>query len=137
MLTLAIIINTMITRFEDLRCWQEARQLAKDIYLISEQGKLCNDFDTKSQLNRAALSIMKNIAEGFGMYSSREFIRYLDIANNSASEVKSILYVLLDLNYLELERIVELQVKADGVKALCLALIKHLVTRDKPKHLNT
>lgn len=72
---------------------------------------------------------MNNIAEGFGRYSSKEFIRYLDIANNSASEVKSILYVLLDLNYLESKRIEELQAKADGVKALCLALIKHLATR--------
>jgi four helix bundle protein len=129
-LTLAINFETMIKKFEDLRCWQEARQLVKEIYLISEQGKLCKDFDTKSQLKRAALSTMNNIAEGFGKYSSKEFIRYLDTANNSASEVKSILYVLLDLDYLENEKVEQLQAKADVVKALCLALIKHLVTRN-------
>jgi four helix bundle protein len=120
----------MVTKFEDLRCWQEARQLVKEIYLVSEQGKLRRDFDTKSQLKRAALSTMNNIAEGFGKFSGKEFIRYLDTANNSASEVKSILYVLLDLNYLDGKRVEELQAKADHVKALCLALIKHLVTRN-------
>ena len=111
--------------------------MVKEIYLICEQGKLCKDFETRSQLKRAALSIMNNIAEGFGKYSGREFIRYLDIANNSASEVKSILYVLLDLNYLESKRVEELQVKADSVKALCLALIKYLVNRNKREQPNT
>jgi four helix bundle protein len=135
--TLAIKLFCMIKKFEDLRCWQEARQLVKEIYLISEHGKLHRDFDTKSQLKRAALSAMNNIAEGFGKYSSKEFIRYLDTANNSASEVKSILYVLLDLEYFESKKIEELQAKADSVKALCLALIKHLVKRNNSESQTT
>ena len=44
--------------------------------------------------------MMNNIAEGFGKLINKEFIRYLDTDQNSALEVKSILYVLLDLNYL-------------------------------------
>jgi len=104
-------IMAKIERFEDLKCWQQARVLVKEIYIISEQGKLLKDFDTKSQLRRAALSTMNNIAEGFGKYSRKEFVRYLDIAGNCASEVKSILYVLLDLNYLPEPKVVELQNK--------------------------
>ena len=119
-----------VERFEDLRCWQEARMLVKEIYLIGEYGKLAKDYDTRSQLKRAALSTMNNIAEGFGKYSSKEFIRYLDTASNSVSEVKSILYVLLDLNYLESEKIKALQDKADEVKARTLALIRYLIKRD-------
>jgi len=119
-----------VERFEDLRCWQEARNLVKEIYLIAEYGKLARDFDTRSQRRRAALSAMNNIAEGFGKYSSKEFIRYLDTASNSVSEVKSILYVLLDLNYLEVEKIKALQDKADEVKARTLALIRYLVKRE-------
>ena len=124
---------------EDLRCWQEARNLVKEIYLIAEYGKLAKDYDTKSQLSRAALSVMNNIAEGFGKYSRKEFIRYLDTASNSASEVKSILYVLSDLHYLEVDKIVALQNKADEVRARTLALIRYLIKREAqtPKHTNT
>jgi four helix bundle protein len=74
-----------VERFEDLRCWQDARSLEKEIYSIAEKGKLATDFDTRSQLRRAALSVMNNIAEGFGKYSKKEFVRYLDTASNSAS----------------------------------------------------
>ncbi|HEY4653488.1 MAG TPA: four helix bundle protein [Cyclobacteriaceae bacterium] len=118
-----------VNRFEDLRCWQEARRLVKEIYLIAEEGKLARDYDTKSQIKRAALSCMNNIAEGFGKYSQKEFIHYLDTAHNSASEVKSILYVLLDLEYLDEERITILQQKAEEVRALILAFIKYLSNR--------
>ncbi len=120
-----------VEKFEDLRCWQEARILVKEIYLLTEKGKLAKDFDTRSQLRRATLSVMNNIAEGFGKFSNKEFIRYLDIANNSASEVKSILYVLHDLGYSTEDEIKKLQTKADEVKVLCLALIKYLVKRSK------
>jgi len=119
-----------VERFEDLRCWQEARILVKEIYLIGEYGKLAKDYDTRSQLKRAALSTMNNIAEGFGKYSSKEFIRSLHTASNSVSEVKSILYVLPDLNYFESEKIEALQDKADEVKARTLALIRYLIKRD-------
>lgn len=125
-----------IEKFEDLRCWQEARKLVREIYLISETGKLSKDYDTKSQLKRAALSTMNNIAEGFGKYSTREFIRYLDIASNSVAEVKSILYVLLDIDYLTPSKIAELQNKTDEVKALTLALLRYLAKREH-KHLHT
>jgi four helix bundle protein len=118
-----------ISRFEDLKCWQEARKLVKEIYLIAEEGRLSKDYETKGQIKRAALSCMNNIAEGFGKYRSKEFIRYLDTAHNSASEVKSILYVLLDLDYLEKERVTALQEKAEEVKALILAFIRYLVKR--------
>jgi four helix bundle protein len=123
-------------KFEDLRCWQEARILVKEIYLVSESGKLSKDFDTKSQLKRAALSTMNNIAEGFGKFSSKEFIRYLDTASNSASEVKSILYVMLDLRYLDVEKVTYLQSLAEKVRTLALALIRYLIRRER-KHLNT
>ena len=118
-----------VEKFGDLRCWQHARLLVKEIYLIAEQGKLSKDYDTKSQLKRAALSTMNNIAEGFGKYSSKEFIRYLDTASNSAAEVKSILYVLLDLNYLDGHKIQELQNKTDEIKAMTLALIRYMLKR--------
>ncbi len=120
-----------VERFEDLKCWQEARVLVKEIYLLSEEGKLSKDYDTKSQIKRAALSVMNNIAEGFGKFSTKEFIHYLDIAHNSVSEVKSILYVMIDLNYINEERAKRLQNKTDEIKAMTLAFIKYLANRSK------
>jgi four helix bundle protein len=119
-----------ITRFEDLKCWQASRTLVKHIYIISETGKLLKDYDTKSQIRRAALSSMSNIAEGFGKFSNKEFIRYLDIAQSSALEVKSILYVLLDMDYLVEKKINELHLMVDTTRNLTLALIRYLRTKE-------
>jgi four helix bundle protein len=119
-----------INRFEDLRCWQASRKLVNMIYGMAESGKLMKDYDTKSQIKRAALSCMSNIAEGFGKFSNKEFIRYLDIAQSSALEVKSILYVLMDMNYLMAEKINELHQVIDETRGLTLALIKYLRSRE-------
>jgi len=120
-----------IKRFEDLKCWQASRQLVKEIFMISEAGKLATDFDTKSQLRRAALSSMNNIAEGFGRFSRKEFIRFLDMSQSSVLEVESILYVLEDLSYLPVEKIGAIRAKADETKNLTLALIRYLRSKEK------
>jgi len=89
-----------VEKFEDLLCWQEARILVRTIFRFSETGKLSKDWGTKDQIRRASLSIMNNIAEGFARFSNKEKIRFLDIASSSCSEVRSMLYVLNDLEYL-------------------------------------
>jgi four helix bundle protein len=129
-----VVVMSKVNRFEDLRCWQASRRLVGDIYHVAESGKLFRDFDTKGQLKRAALSIMNNIAEGFGKFSNKEFIRYLDTAQSSALEVKSILYVLSDMNYLSPEKITELHQLCDEVRFLTLALIKYLRSRERVDH---
>ena len=74
--------------------------------------------------------MMNNIAEGFGKLSNKEFIRYLDTDQSSALEVKSILYVLSDLNYLAEDKVNELHHDVDETRILTLALI-HLRTKDQ------
>ncbi len=113
-------------KFEDLKCWQASRELVKTAFLLSEKGKLKTDRDTKSQFRRAALSSMNNIAEGFGRFSDKEFIRFLDIAQSSAREVKSMLYVFEDLSYLQADDIQSLHQKTDAVLALTLGFIRYL-----------
>lgn len=115
-----------IDKFEDLKCWQAARELVKIVYSACESGKLAKDFDTKSQIRRAALSTMNNIAEGFGRGSDKEFIRFLEFSQSSAMEVKSITYVLMDLNYLQEDRINEISMKAEETKSITLGLIRYL-----------
>ena len=115
-----------VQKFEDLRCWQAARQLIKMVYTISRTGELARDFETKNQFRKAALSSMNNIAEGFGRFSRKDFIRFLDISQSSALEVQSMLYVLTDLEYLTMDKIEEIRLKAEETKNLTLALIKYL-----------
>lgn len=69
-------MNTPIVRFEDLIAWQKARDLAVEIY---RTFKSVNDFDFKSQVRSAAVSVSNNIAEGFDSRSKKDFIRFLNI----------------------------------------------------------
>ena len=119
-----------VDKFEDLICWQKARLLVKEIYKATSKGDFSRDYDAKSQIRRASLSSMSNIAEGFGRFSKKEFVRFLEISTSSASEVKSILYVALDLEYLPAEQVQSLQNLAEEVKALGLGLIKYLNARN-------
>ena len=118
-----------MAKIEDLKCWQAARELVRLVYEKCERGKLVKDFDTKSQIKRAALSAMNNIAEGFGRRSNKEFIRFLDIAQCSAVEVRSITYVLSGLEYLEREAVMAIRNKAEDVKSLTLGLNRYLLKK--------
>ena len=91
---------TAITKFEDLIAWQEARKLVKMIYKITAEGAFSKDFGMKDQVQRAAVSAMTNIAEGFDNESTAEFARFLGMARRSAVEVQSLLYVALDVRYI-------------------------------------
>jgi four helix bundle protein len=121
-----------IEKFEDLICWQKARILVREIYKATSMGDFSKDYDAKNQIRRAALSSMSNIAEGFGRVSKKEFIRFLEISATSASEVKSILYVVLDLGYLPSKQVQTMQSLSEEVKALDLGLIKYLRGKGKP-----
>jgi four helix bundle protein len=118
-----------IEKFEDLKCWQASRELVKLVYLNCEEGKLAKDFETRGQIKRAALSSMNNIAEGFGRGSNKEFIRFLEIAQSSAMEVRSITYALSDLQYLPEKENLAIRNKAEEVKSLTLGLIRYLRTK--------
>ena len=93
-----------INNFEDLRIWQLARELVRDIYALLATNK---DFGFNSQIQRAAVSIMNNIAEGFdrSKYSkdNRQMLNFLNISYGSCGEVKSMLYTAEDLGYINSE----------------------------------
>ena len=120
-----------IESFEDLTCWQSARELVKLVFIHSRQGELSHDWDMRSQLKRAALSSQNNIAEGFCRYYKKEFIRFLDIAQSSAGEIQSMCYNLEDLNYLPVEAIEEIRSNATETRSRTLGLIRYLSTGRK------
>ncbi len=83
-----------IEKFEDLVSWQKALELTVEIYKIFEQSK---DFGFKDQIQRASVSIMNNIAEGFERKSNKELLQFFYIAKGSAAEVRSMLILSLEL----------------------------------------
>jgi len=91
-------------RFEDLPCWQKARELCQEVFELINQGQFQRDFGLKDQIWRASGSIMDNIAEGFEDGSSREFLKFLAYSQRSCSEVQSQLYRSLDVNYITQEQ---------------------------------
>lgn len=92
---------TSITKFEDLLAWQEARVLVKMVYELTSDGAFSKDFGMRDQIQRASVSVMTNIAEGFDCESTAEFARFLGIARRSAVEVQSLLYAALDVDHIK------------------------------------
>lgn len=89
-----------VERFEDLIAWQKARQLTADIYQVTSKGDFSKDFGLRDQIRRASVSVMSNIAEGFDRGSRGEFHQFLVVAKASCAEVRSQLYVALDVGYI-------------------------------------
>jgi four helix bundle protein len=94
-------VNIMkIQRFEDFKIWQDSRSFVKSIYNLTSHSAFSKDFGLKDQLQRAAVSILLNISEGFERDNNKEFIRFLTFSKGSAGEVRALLYISLDLNYI-------------------------------------
>lgn len=120
-----------IERFEDLDCWKQARKLVNAVYDVCENGSLAKDFATRDQLKRAALSTMNNIAEGFGRMSTKEFVRFLEIAQSSAQEVRSMLYILQDRKHLNEKDTIALMKETVSLTNQLNGFIKYLNNRAK------
>jgi len=115
--------------FEDLDCWKKSRELVNVIFDICEKQMKNKDFSTQDQIKRAAISTMNNIAEGFGRYSNKEFIRFLEFSAASSMEVKSMLYILSDRKYIdeiEFEKCYQL---TNDHTNITLDLIRYLKTK--------
>ena len=82
--------------FESLRIWQDAREFVNDIYHMMQH---CKDYGFRDQIQRAAVSIMNNIAEGNEAGSDAKYIYFLNIAKGSCSEVRSMLYLCQDFGF--------------------------------------
>ena len=90
-----------IKRFEDLVAWQKARELTASVYALTREPGLRRDFGFCGQLQRAAVSVMSNIAEGYERGTTHEYHHFLTIAKGSCAEVRSLLYVALDAGYVD------------------------------------
>lgn len=115
-----------IERFEDIVAWQKARTLTQEVYGSTKQGLFAKDFGLRDQVQRASVSAMANIAEGFERGGDREFIQFLYFAKGSCGEVKSHLYVALDQSYVTAEQFKLLYAQTDEVSRLTAGFMTYL-----------
>lgn len=115
-----------IERFEDIESWKKARELTARIYELTAKGSLAKDFGLRDQIQRASVSIMANIAEGFDSGSKKSFILFLNYAYRSTSEVQSLLYVVFDCRYVNQNEFDELFTATKDIKNLIGGFIQYL-----------
>ena len=89
--------------FEELNVWKDSREFVRAIYKLTSASKFQKDYGLRDQIQRAAVSIMNNIAEGFERDNNKEFIKYPGYSKGSAGEVRSMLYIAIDLDYISKE----------------------------------
>jgi four helix bundle protein len=103
-----------VQRFEDLLAWQKARVLTREIY---KSLRVCRDYGFTDQIQRASISVMSNIAEGFESGTRDSFVNYLYIAKGSCGEVRAQLYAAYDIGYLNIQIFEDLKKEGGGVLA--------------------
>lgn len=115
-----------VESFEELKCWQEARALVKMIYQLTIKTPFSKDFCLSDQIHRSAISVMANIAEGFGTFSDQEFIRFLGFAYRSCLEVRSHLYIAVDVGYIKQDIFARVSEQARKCENYIKAFIRYL-----------
>lgn len=118
-----------INNFEDLEIWKQARIFSKLIYKYCVLNEKFQNYE-KSQIDRAASSIMDNIAEGFEREGNKEFINFLTIAKGSAGEVRSQLIRAMDRNFLEEEIFIKLKNESIEISKKLSGFINYLKKSD-------
>jgi len=93
----------VFVRYEDIDAWKMGRELVKSVYAMARGGEFAKDWGLRDQMQRAAVSICSNIAEGYERRGNKEFVKFLWIAKGSAAEVSSQLYHAKDLGYISPE----------------------------------
>ena len=124
-----------ITRFEDIEAWQTARELTRRVYALTEQGQFAKDFGLKNQIQRASVSVMSNIAEGFESRTQARFLDYLGHSKASAGEVRCQLYIALDLSYLTREQFKQVFDLADKSSRQIARFMDYLETHPQSRRV--
>jgi four helix bundle protein len=92
------IMEKRISRFEDLEVWKESMRLTGEIYRRFGNS---HDYGFKDQIQRAAVSVPSNISEGYERQSNKGFVKFLFIARGSSGELRTQLYLAIDLKFID------------------------------------
>ena len=116
-------MGSKVGRFEDLEVWKEGMRLAVALY---KQLAFCKDFGLRDQLQRSAVSIPSNIAEGYDRGSNKEFIQFLHTAQASLSELDTQVIICKQLGYLSEDSLRSFDEQMERESKLIRGLIKYL-----------
>lgn len=114
-----------IEKFEDILVWQKAKELCLFVYKIFKTNK---DYRFRDQIQAASVSIMNNIAEGFEKKGDKDFSKFLYISKGSCGEVRSMLYLALDLGYISNKEFDQMFCSAEEISRMLSGFIKALQT---------
>jgi four helix bundle protein len=112
--------------FEELNIWNLSRAFAKEIYSITQKGKFTRDFNLANQIQRAGISINANIAEGFERNTRKEFIQFLYISKGSCGEIRSLLYLAMDMDFITENEFQQLKKDAVTLSKSIASFIRYL-----------
>lgn len=119
------------TYLENLECWQQAKKLAVDMYQISANGNLNQDFTLRDQLRKSAIAIASQIANGRERRDTSEFIQFLRAAKASAAELRTQLIVSREIGYLSEGDFLDLEDKINRITAMIGGLIRAIRKRSE------
>ncbi len=111
-------------KFEDLRVWQRAKDLAVFIYKLTDHGEFLKDFGLRDQIRRAAVSVPSNIAEGDDLDTDKQAIRFFYIAKGSSAEVLTQAIISQEIGYITKEECGHIEKECKAISGMLTMLIK-------------
>ncbi len=115
--------------FKELKIWQRSRLLVKNVYQLTAKFPQNEQYGLVSQINRAAISMISNIAEGAGRSTEQDFSRFLDIAIGSAFELESQLIISFDLGFITEEKIENVLKELDEIQKMIRGFRQNLISK--------
>ena len=112
----------MFRRIEDIEVWKRGCRLAVKIFKLSEHERIARNWGLRDQIQRSALSIPSNVAEGYERNSRAEFKRFLMIAKGSCAELRTQLYIIQALEFIQNEEIKELLKECSEISSMIQSL---------------
>jgi len=120
-----------VNTFKDLIVWEKSHQLTLEIYKTSLKFPSDEKYGLISQMRRAAYSVPANIVEGHSRKSKKEFIQFLNIAKGSLEELKYFIILSNDLKYIDNQKRIFLEEKAEEVSMILYSFTKSLINSDR------
>ena len=117
--------------YEEIEAWRKGRELVQEVYSLTRSGEFTKDFGLKDQIQRAAVSVCSNVAEGFERRGNKEFVKFLWYAKGSAAEVSSQLFHAKDLGYVTTDQFNDVFNHAKLIAAMLQNLIKSIISSEK------